>query len=47
MKDGDFLMFQDIVKTMIFQELNGSGLKRKYRPKVYNLVGSTANNATQ
>lgn len=46
LKDGDFLMFEEIVKNMIFQELNSSGQKRKYSPKVYNMTGSTANNAT-
>src|SRR3990167_5341208 len=36
LKDGDFLLFTDIVNDMIFQELNSSGQKWKHIPKVYN-----------
>ena len=47
LKDGDFIMFEQTVKDMIFQELNSGSTKRKYRPKVFNLTGSSANNATK
>ena len=46
-QDTDYLLFEKYVADMLFQELNSSGQKWKMRPRVYNMTGSSANNAVQ